>query len=774
MLSVQLLGRFEISGGSGSDFESLLSKPKLAALLAYLTLPRPGTWHRRDSLIAIFWPDTDQTRARSSLRSGLLVIRRHLPDGAIMARGDEELSVAPDLVTTDVAEMQDDIAGGQFDRALKRFSGDLLPGVFLADAPEFDHWIEQERLRVRRAALTAATQLSEHREQRGDLVGAIEAARRASELLPESEAHVRRWITLLDRAGDRAQAFGVYDRFRTHLDKTLGVRPSAETVALLDAIRTRRIPPAVVESADVPAVTVPESVVVPNPTHSRDAPRRTGRRMAWAAVATAAMIVLVVKVLRPQRDEHPASGARDLVILPMENVTGDSAIAYVASGMTEGIAQRLDRLGSLRIVSGARAQWPTTTAQDLRTIAREFGRSQLLRSKLERVGDSLQVSVASVNAETLEEQRVSSRAFSLHSIRLAESNLAADVAGALFRIPMPTFPRSPDGEAQAQSYALTLEGWHRFFLGQRSRAPIPGRDRFLRAQALFDSALAIDPRNARAYSGLSTVWGNQAVVDLVPFAEGYELSVAAAEKALALDSLQGSAWANLAIMRALKFRDLKQGLDLIRKAELSEPSNPEIYLIKGTILRSAQQYGEAIFADQIAKRLDPLNPNMRVLEGESELCADRPDAALRVLQIEAELHPDNIRVRRALTRTLATLGRYDEAIASWRSEAVSSRDSLLENALRSAKGKDGYWAVRHADGRRRLAQLRRQAGWVSPLRVVQSAFAAGEEEAGYDAIEHALAVGTPALYRLRCMPDIDEFRHSPRFANALARIGGIR
>ncbi|MCC6775008.1 MAG: hypothetical protein IT360_27835, partial [Gemmatimonadaceae bacterium] len=268
---LRLLGGIGLSDAHGREIDSLLRKPKHVALLAYLAMPHPGAWHRRDLLIATFWPDTDQDRARASLRSALLIIRRSLPEGAIVARGDDELSLVPATVHVDVHAMSEDFSAGRFDDALAQYQGDLLPGVFIADAPEFDRWLEQQRRRLRTMAGKAATQISAVREKRGDIEGAIDAARRAAELSPDDEPTARRWIALLDKAGDRAQAFAVYERFRNHLDDTLGVRPSAETVALLDAIRARREP-----------VGIPP--VAPDPIAPAEAPLLTDRVPATSAV----------------------------------------------------------------------------------------------------------------------------------------------------------------------------------------------------------------------------------------------------------------------------------------------------------------------------------------------------------------------------------------------------------------------------------------------------------------------------------------------------------
>ena len=242
MHTLRMLGGVGLTDAEGREAQGLLRQPKHVALLVYLALPRPGTWHRRDSVLGVLWPEHEQARARTTLRSALYTLRGHLAKGTVAARGDDELSVDPALIRTDVALMSDDLARQDFASALARYQGELLPGIYVSNTGEFEEWIGGERRRVRGMARTAADGLARTLEKAGDLSGAVTAARHAAELDPDDEAAARRLIALLDRSGDRAGAFAVYDKFRTHMADTFGVRPSAETVALLDAVRTRRGP----------------------------------------------------------------------------------------------------------------------------------------------------------------------------------------------------------------------------------------------------------------------------------------------------------------------------------------------------------------------------------------------------------------------------------------------------------------------------------------------------------------------------------------------------
>jgi tetratricopeptide (TPR) repeat protein len=464
----------------------------------------------------------------------------------------------------------------------------------------------------------------------------------------------------------------------------------------------------------------------------------------------------------------------------MENQTGDPRLAYVATGIAADVARRLEGIGGMRVRRGVSSDWPAATHQDVQTIWRELGSTVVLRSNLRKVGDSLQLDASVADAGTCEERTVAAHKFSIEGIRAEEGRFAAEVAGAIFRTAMPVLPRISNRPIAPESYRLMLEGWHELLSNiQASPAFGTGRPGLVvetpatRAIDLFTRAVNIDPLNARAWAGISSAWASQAFSGSVGFEESYDRASAAAMHALALDSLQGSAWANLAIMRALKYRSVAAGAALIQKAEAAEPSNPEIFMIKANLYREAHLYDQARDAIRVARELDPITPFYIQWEANLEFCADRPEVALQLNETEAALNPSNQVARIGVTRALAMLGRYDEAIASWRKEALALGDTSRAAQLATVHGRSGYWSQKHADGRKRLESLRRRTNGVLPVALMQAEFAAGDADAGFRTLDAAAATDTRALYRLRCMRDLDEFRTSPRFEAAHAKIGAL-
>ena len=234
-IALRVLGNVELSSARpGAD--ALLAQPKRLALLAYLAAARPRGMHRRDRLVAMFWPEHGQEHARAALRKAVWAIRQALGDDAIRSRGDEDLACDLAVVQVDAAAFDTALGEDRLALALELYRGDLLDG-FHADAPGFERWLEDERRRYREAAAQAAWTLAERYERGDNLTMAAQWARKVPLLAPTDERALRRAMQLLQRAGDRAGALQLYEDFARRLRADFDVEPSAETRALVELIR---------------------------------------------------------------------------------------------------------------------------------------------------------------------------------------------------------------------------------------------------------------------------------------------------------------------------------------------------------------------------------------------------------------------------------------------------------------------------------------------------------------------------------------------------------
>lgn len=299
MIELHLLGTLDLRGAARGEPPSFVTGSKRLALLTYLALAKPRGFQRRDTLLVLLWPALDQRHARTALRNMIHLLRHSLGDGVLVGRGGEEVGLVYDLVRCDVHLFEQAVERGDFAGALELYRGDLLTGFHVSGASQgFEEWLESERARLRGQAAEAARGLVRSAEEREELREAIGWARRLAQLAPYDEEAWRTLIGLLDRTGNRATALRTYQGFAARLAEELGIAPAAETLALIDGVRSRPRPPAreTSEAASGAATATAAAAPAATPTASDhdagSAATRPRRRRNWPRpelVGTAAL-----------------------------------------------------------------------------------------------------------------------------------------------------------------------------------------------------------------------------------------------------------------------------------------------------------------------------------------------------------------------------------------------------------------------------------------------------------------------------------------------------
>src|SRR3989442_3385360 len=114
MIELRTLGAVDLRDRDGRELRAVLAQPKRLALLVYLAVARPRGFHRRDTLLALFWPELDQERGRAALRKAAHVVRQGLGPGAVVRRRDEEVRLAAGAGACDAVAFQRAGGGRRF------------------------------------------------------------------------------------------------------------------------------------------------------------------------------------------------------------------------------------------------------------------------------------------------------------------------------------------------------------------------------------------------------------------------------------------------------------------------------------------------------------------------------------------------------------------------------------------------------------------------------------------------------------------------------------
>lgn len=390
IIELRVLGAVDLRGSDPEHVRALVSQPKRLALLVYLAIAAPRGFHRRDSLVALLWPESDQEHARAALRNALSFLRHHLGDAAIVTRGDE-VGLDPTTFWCDVCAF--DLSGddGSAQEALALYQGDFLDGFHVSDAPDFERWLERERIRLRARAAEAAWALAGAEERAGNWVTAAGHARRAVALSPDYEQAARRLVELLDRAGDRAAALQEYGALERRLAEELEVQPSPETRALAEAVRAR-VTPRSIESPAQRASARP----TPELAERLRAPAR--RPMLRSAAALGVLVLLAGGgwILWQRHPSAIATSPTRIAVFPFA-VQGGSEFAYLGEGIVDLISADLDGVGDIRAVDphailSLRLAPGAATPGDLRRAAARLGAGSYVVGDIVEAGGRLRIS----------------------------------------------------------------------------------------------------------------------------------------------------------------------------------------------------------------------------------------------------------------------------------------------------------------------------------------------------------------------------------------------
>lgn len=393
--------------------QSIVVQPKRMALLAYLAAADPRGLHRRDTLLALLWPELDADRGRAALSKALHHLRTSLGAEAIPGHGDEAVELDRIRVRSDVDRFEEAMDAGRHEDALEAYGGEFLAGFFVSDAPGFERWVDGEQMRLRHRAAEAAAALADAADRGGDRTAAVGWARRGVALAPLDEPAHRRLIHLLDASGDRAGALEAWARLVASLDEALGIEPSPESRALAEAIRERGEARVSVERSIEPSV-APSAApsAAPEAEGGRRPPRiRGGLVLGTLVAALLALVVVVPRGGEPEAGDsvqnslsfppQPPFEANRVLVLPLENRTLDPALDPLGRMAADWITDGVSRTGVLEVVP-ATLGWGTEGPNDpaIWALARETGAGIVVTGSFYREGETLYLQARALDAAT--------------------------------------------------------------------------------------------------------------------------------------------------------------------------------------------------------------------------------------------------------------------------------------------------------------------------------------------------------------------------------------
>lgn len=803
MIRLRTLGTLDLLDDDGTSIGSVLAQPKRFALLTYLVLAEPGHFQRRDTLLGLFWPMLDTTRGRAALSQALYYLRRSLGPQIVVSRGQEEVGVDLSHLWCDAVALEEALSGRADDAVaggLDLYRGDLLPGFFLAETPEFESWLETERSRLRGRVAEAARTLSKHTESSGSTSGAIHWESWALRVAGYDDSTLRRLLDLLDRSGDRAGAVRVYEEAAERLARQYDLEPSPETqqrmaeirdrfVASESAPRARFVPdeeaPLLASPAPGQAESEPTPRRWPVPAAAAQGGERPVRRFkVWLGPLAAAALILITAHLWPQRSGDDLSGVSEpprpshrVAILPMAHLGADENDGYIADGLTVELITRFARLRDLQVTPFTAVRAYRGSERTVTEIGRELQVATIVEGDARKVGEAVRVTVRLIDVETeavLWSGRYDGRLSDLLGV---QDKIAEEVARAL------KLERRAEDDRLRGGRVVSAEAYEEYVRGRSLLNRLDGPS-LLAARDHFLDALEHERDFAEAWSGLANALNQLTATGLLSGPEVWERAREAAREALARDDELAEAHAALATVHSIYDWNGPGAERHFRRSIELDPSYSEAFREYAIHLRSRGRFNEALDQVRRAQDLDP-GSAPAVLEEASILYVsgriEEGIAVVRRLLSDMETGPGpgpttidapdapSFRPQFLLALLLVEKKDFDRALATLDAADPSHRRpdaGALRAYLLAEMG-------READARVILRELDTGGSIpsASPFHTALIRVALGENERALDMLESAVEERSRLVRLLAVEPKYDPIRDQPRFRALLQRLG---
>jgi TolB-like protein/DNA-binding SARP family transcriptional activator/Flp pilus assembly protein TadD len=672
ILRLRTLGALDLQAPDGSELRSVLAQPRRVALLVYLALATPRGPHRRDRLLALFWPDQDEAHARNALSQAVYFLRNSLGADAVVSRTADELALDMSTVWCDAIALDEAVDARRYMDAVELYRGELLAGFHVAGAAaEFAAWLDTTRATYARRYESALQSIAAEREAAGDRAGAVAWRRRVAAHDPLNSDAALNLMRAFAAAGDPGAAIRHARVHEALLRQELDAAPDERIGQLVKSLQTH--PATTVRGAPPQALAAPALSALPAPTAASptspiSSPSQTARepagrrlRFRWRyagggalglAIAASGMFAFV-------HTRTPDMTSSCVAVIPLANYSGDRSQDDLADAVTDALITELARYQRLSVISRTSVAQYKATRKQLPQIAQELGCNAVVEGSLVRGGNRVLVDAQLVNA--LADRHLWAERYEREAADLPA--LERDIADAI-AMRLNATDRSDDSALDGKPARASARRVDPIVYGLYLR----GRDAALsrnptglrQAIALYKEAIRRDSSFALGYAGLADAYRLAGGFGFMPEELAADSAPVMARAAIALDGSLSEAHTSLAGTLtdagdwAAADREFRRALQLA-------PSNALAHHWYAILLITLDRKQEALREIRRARELDPLSQAIRGTTTMIETYVGIRSPTAPPLPRSAIVDPNHPGTAAARSVNLARAGRCSEA-----------------------------------------------------------------------------------------------------------------
>lgn len=532
-------------------------------------------------------------------------------------------------------------------------------------------------------------------------------------------------------------------------------------------------PPARQESQPSVPISAAQQAASPQPAHEPANPTqsaastpavlspRTRKRSSLAAGVVMLLIVAGLGYLGWRRWSPPPtfSGIHSIVILPLENLSGEPSQDYFADGLTEELINNLGQVSALRVISLTSSMSFKGTRKTLPQIAKELSVDAAVEGGVLRDGDQMRVSIQLMDARTDRPLWSHTYLRNISDAQQWEGEVAEAIAAEIStKVPPGEQARLATSRQQPsdpQTQDLYLHG-----VLLRNQGDCASAMRY------FEQAISRSPDYALAHSALATCYGMLGESGQLPYLEAFTHQKQEATRAIELDDSISEAHAELANTAMTLDRnwplaqaEFQRALELNTNAATNHEKYA-FYLVRTGQLREAQA------EIQRAVDLDPVSESTFHSEGFVYYFSRQYDQALAVAQTVKGLNINLPDWSFLLGNIYAAKGMYPEAIQAFEraGDGTYALGHLGNAYAREGKADEARQIIS------RLEQHVQQNG-IGNYEIALVYTGLNDRDDAFHWLDEAYRAHDVGLVYLKVDPCLDPLRSDPRFADLLRRTG---
>ncbi|HEY2468837.1 MAG TPA: tetratricopeptide repeat protein [Terracidiphilus sp.] len=486
---------------------------------------------------------------------------------------------------------------------------------------------------------------------------------------------------------------------------------------------------------------------------SNEAPKNRRRAIVWMSLLVAFSLAVAFSIWGLLRWNRAHADITSLVVLPMQNLSGDPGQDYFAAGMTDELTTELARIHGLRVVSRTSAVLAGRSQNSIPQIANALKVDAVVEGSVLRSGDKIRITAQLIDAPTDRHLWAQSFEGPASDVLSLQDSVARQIATQASLVLEPPLSRPPVDPAAHDAY---LRG--RYFFNKQD---------FPHSLESFQQAIALDPNYASAYAGYADTLDAVAAFELGPPEQIMPKALAAAQRAIQLDPQNGEAYTELGSVQTIYEWDWNAAEQNLTRGIALSPNDSIAEFKYAAYLDAVGRPQDAVTHMRRALQLDPLSFLINRRLGATLYLARQYDAALAQLRRAAEMEDSPGSIDNYMSLIYEQKGEHDEAVQH-DLIALHADEPRLDTAplLRvfQQHGWQSYWRARNQ------TLLTTSAHPCTAYEIGVDDLRVNDFDQAFESLQRALDSHCVYMALLRVDPLFDSVRHDPRYAALLARM----